>query len=448
MPNDCITERLAFHGIDAETTKIVREAKPFLLLLIPTALSMFYKHIEARPESAQFFKDGAHIEHAKDMQLRHWERLLEGRFDASYVTAVVRVGETHSRIGLEPKWYIGGYSFVLARLTDLIAHRHPRGLFGFGRRHSVNRLQQAVTKVAMLDVDYVIGTYIEAGRKERRALLENLGGTFEGTVGAIVSSVSVSAELLQVAALGLASTAKEPIVKAGSVASASSEASANIRSLADAAEQMAAATIEIDRQLLTSTEVAIKAAKITGATVDRMQKLSSASQKIGTIADLINAIAGQTNLLALNATIEASRAGDAGKGFSVVAREVKLLAEQTARATTAIRTQIDEMRSAVEVSSSGIHEMTNTIQQINVSSEAISLAIRQHGAWTQKIASIVQAMSDRIASVSLSISGVNRAAMTTGVEAEQVLSSAADLTTQADQLRLEVASFLSRVAAA
>ncbi|MBR0963828.1 hypothetical protein JQ554_06925 [Bradyrhizobium diazoefficiens] len=84
-----------------------------------------------------------------------------------------------------------------------------------------------------------------------------------------------------------------------------------------------------------------------------MRRLSAGAQRIGTVIDLINNIAGQTNLLALNATIEAARAGEAGRGFAVVASEVKSLAEQTAKATAEIAGQVGEIQGATTESVDG-----------------------------------------------------------------------------------------------
>ncbi len=94
----------------------------------------------------------------------------------------------------------------------------------------------------------------------------------------------------------------------------------------------------------------------------RVDSLAAASRQIGEIVDTIDAIAGQTNLLALNATIEAARAGDAGRGFAVVASEVKLLSNQTAKATDDIRKRIETLR----------HEVDAILSAMQASSEAVS----------------------------------------------------------------------------
>src|SRR3546814_5762640 len=101
---------------------------------------------------------------------------------------------------------------------------------------------------------------------------------------------------------------------------------------------------------------------------------------------LITDIASQTNLLALNATIEAARAGEAGKGFAVVASEVKNLANQTAKATEEITSQISEMQAATDKAVTAIGGINKTIKHIDEVAVAIASAVEEQDASTQEIA--------------------------------------------------------------
>jgi methyl-accepting chemotaxis protein len=185
-----------------------------------------------------------------------------------------------------------------------------------------------------------------------------------------------------------------------------------------------------------------------GRTDGLVKGLAEAAQKIGAVTSLINEIASQTNLLALNATIEAARAGEAGKGFAVVASEVKSLANQTARATEEIGTQIAAMQDATGETVAAIGAIGATIGQINEIATMIAAAVEQQGAATQEIARNVQQAAVGTSEVSRNIAGVNEAAAQTGAAASRVLSSAGELSNQAGQLHGQVDEFLAAVRAA
>src|SRR5205085_3448299 len=132
-----------------------------------------------------------------------------------------------------------------------------------------------------------------------------------------------------------------------------------------------------------SSRIAGDAVKQARETDARINELSQAAGRIGDVVKLITAIAEQTNLLALNATIEAARAGEAGRGFAVVASEVKQLASQTAKATEEIGSQIAGMQAATRESVGAIKEISTTIGRISEIASTIAAAVEEQGAATQ-----------------------------------------------------------------
>lgn len=162
--------------------------------------------------------------------------------------------------------------------------------------------------------------------------------------------------------------------------------------------------------------------------------LAEASQKIGVIVRLITDIAEQTNLLALNATIEAARAGEAGKGFAVVAAEVKNLANQTAKATDDIGSQINGIQAATEQAVKSLAEITNVVSQVDEVTSAIAAAVEEQSAATKEIAGNVQQASSGTVTVTENIAEVTRSAGETGDAAAQVLQAAGNLAANSELL--------------
>ncbi|MEH2472782.1 methyl-accepting chemotaxis protein [Nitrobacteraceae bacterium AZCC 2161] len=285
-------------------------------------------------------------------------------------------------------------------------------------------------------------------KSERASRIETRIVDFEATVRAALDKLQTSANSMQTTAQSMSATADRSSALVSAVASAAEETSVNVQTVSAGTEQLSSSISEISRQVVSSAEIAAKAVSEAGQTDTTMQGLAENANRISTVIDLIQTIASQTNLLALNATIEAARAGDAGRGFAVVASEVKSLANQTAKATDEIRSQIASMQQVTATAVGAIRNIGQTIAEINDVSSAIAAAVEQQGAATREIARNIQHAAGGTSEVSSNIVGVSEASLQAGTAANDVLGASGDLRREADILRDEIDVFLSNIRAA
>lgn len=230
-----------------------------------------------------------------------------------------------------------------------------------GRMRSLIKLEelhldQARQEAAAVAANAVLGLMLLAGLGVVSAALLAvlLARTLGRQIGAAVGHVQSSSAELQAAASQQATGAKEQASAMTEISTTISELVATSRQIAESAQRVA--------QIAEQTA---GAARTGGGTVERGQEsiagirrqidlvvshmldLGRKSQEIGAVLDIVAELAEQTNILAINATIEASGAGEAGKRFAVVAEEIRKLADRVAASTKGIRTQIDDVRGAV-----------------------------------------------------------------------------------------------------
>ena len=268
---------------------------------------------------------------------------------------------------------------------------------------------------------------------------------FETNVKTVVDQVAAASTEMRATAESMAASSEESVRQSNAVAAAAEEATSNVQTVASASEELSSSISEISRQVSQSSKIAQEAVQEAERTNITVQGLAEASTKIGDVVNLINDIASQTNLLALNATIEAARAGEAGKGFAVVASEVKNLANQTARATEDISSQISAIQDATTGAVDAIQGIGKTIDQVNEIAGTIAAAVEQQGAATNEISRNVQEAATGTQQVSQNIQSVSQAANEAGQGASEVLSAAEELSKQSEVLGNEVDKFLENV---
>ncbi len=444
---------MAFLGINDATRKALADFLPLVEPALPGYLEKFYEHIGQWPNLVAMFGNDpvrakALMAHAREAQFRHWKNLFSGRFDESYIASVRKIGLTHSRIGLEPSWYIGGYCVTMNHIYDLIAHTFASRFNPKEAQDKAAAMFRAVNQAVMLDMDLAISIYLEENKATYDTKLGELATGFESSVKGVVQAVAVSASDVQESAATMGSAAEETTRQASIVAAASEQASANVQTVASATEELSASSREIGAQMEHAArlaELAVVDATSASSTVDNM---TAAAEKVGEVVQVIKDIADQTNLLALNATIEAARAGESGKGFAVVASEVKALASQTAKATEDIAAQIAGIQGVTAGTVEVIQHIGNRIEEIKNVTAVIAAAVQEQIAATSEISRNVQEASTGTAEITSTIGGVRQSADKTRQGANAVLTVARQLNEASDALNGEVDKFLQTLRSA
>jgi methyl-accepting chemotaxis protein len=339
------------------------------------------------------------------------------------------------------------------RMQSLAAGELDHAIPGGESRDEIGRMARAVevfreNALAVRRMEREAAAQRQSTETDRVRMMAELAGRFEQGMQGVITGVGGRAEEMGRSATELARVAERGRGLAEAVATRAEQASVNVQTVASATQELAASIREISSQVQRSVTMSNRATDETQQTSKLIHGLSDAAEKIGTIVQLIQAIASQTNLLALNATIEAARAGDAGRGFAIVASEVKNLATQTAQATEQIASQIATIQSATGESVAAIAKFGGTVKEMADIATAIAAAVEEQGAATGEIARNVEQAASGTAAVTREIGDVRAVAGETDAGAEAALTAAAALQQQAVSLKSNVDDFLHTIRAA
>ncbi len=438
-----LNERLDFVGLGVAEKQALAQVKPVISASLDKALDKFYAKAKASPETAKFFNSEDHIKSAKARQARHWDVIASANFDGEYVKAVTTIGNTHARLGLAPRWYIGGYAIILESIIEAVVSSHLKGMMSKSKAQPITRDISAVVKAALVDMDYAITVYLDVLQIEREkaevarreqgeqqaqalaALDSSLQRLADGDLTAIIAqplapqfndlksnfnsaivkldeafgSIVVSADETSSNSGELVTATDDMARRTEQQAASLEETSAALEEITTISRESAARTQEAQRVVTVATGEAKKSGEIVEQAVSAMGAIEESSRKITQIISVIDQISFQTNLLALNAGVEAARAGDAGKGFAVVAQEVRELAQKSAAAAKEIKELIDKSFedvllgvSLVNKTGEALRNIGQQVVDINGHIDAIAGSAREQSIGIAEINTAVSSM--------------------------------------------------------
>src|SRR5690606_17166272 len=159
-------------GLDDRARARLADAAPTVKAALPKLLEKFYDRLGQFEETRRMFTGPDHMASASRRQQEHWGAALSGQFDATYGRRARTVGAAHARIGLEPRWYIGGYAVMMENLVREVLEKNWKKGFGLGggdRERTIETVG-ALIKAALLDMDLTLGVFLEEGERSRLAL--------------------------------------------------------------------------------------------------------------------------------------------------------------------------------------------------------------------------------------------------------------------------------------
>ena len=276
-------------------------------------------------------------------------------------------------------------------MREIAAGQTDRKITAMSRQDELGQMAAAVD---IFRLGLIEATELREKRKTEReetlakvkAAIAQIAVNVEASTAQLMAEVATAMKQVTSSSSEMDGSARKVMDDTQRVAAAAEESQASLATVSSSAEELAASIRSISAEMSTSLSATDDAVNAGHDAQQKIDSLSHSVERIGEVAAVISDIAEQTNLLALNATIEAARAGEAGKGFAVVASEVKSLANQTAKSTDEISTQIAEIQASTNAAVISFENITNALSRVQETAGTIASAIDSQSAATEEIA--------------------------------------------------------------
>ncbi len=428
-PSD-LDARKAWNVFSGENVEVLEDLRDLATENAEEIARKFYDHSFSFPAfTAKVQEAGSNRQNLEVAQAQYFKDLFSGAYDMTYAERRLAVGSVHHRLGISPRYYIGSYIQFYEHLFPLLVEKYRK------KPEQLVAAISAFLKITNFDQQLMLEAYTLGFVNEMTDQVDEVRAqatTMERNTEAILKSMEQVSEAMSQLATGATEQANNSQEAAGNVQqlgeaiSTVSQASENQAKAADSMTSMIEDLKTAITQINTSVESGIqtaetasttseKGADVVSQTVEGMDRISASvrdgsdligelgakSDEIGKIIGVIEEVADQTNLLALNAAIEAARAGEQGRGFAVVADEVRKLAERVAGATKEIAELIAVVQDGVKAS---VTAMDKGTEEVSTGNELVS----QAGNALKEILSSVESTNAEVTEIGKASSAMDR----------------------------------------
>jgi len=385
--------------------RLLKEFKPVMERDVDEIVDKFYAHIMQMPRLKDIITTHSSVEKLRGIQRNYLLSIFPDKIDEAYIENRIRIGNTHKRINLPPFVYISSYQVFF----DLIL---PKIFAHFRKKVDQAMLVSlAVLRIFSFDQQVVMASYIQSylAAVDKKEELEKAYEEIEQ----LQRRVSEASQ-------ALAATSEETAASAAHMHEATEQISRNAGEAADFSRKVDSLAQEGAQKIQQISERILGLAGMSEKMQERMSELDHSSARIANITDVIKEIASQTNLLALNAAIEAARAGDSGRGFGVVAEEVKKLANNSEQSVKEISSMIALTRQNTTAVSKAIEDTTKAMHEAAAEAQEV---VARFG----EIMTAIQSSIQQVREIATQIDALTMTAGQIGAASEDVANSATSL---------------------